>query len=179
MNNRWLRSSFVYLLIIVAVIAVFYAIVPARGGTTEISINEVIGLARDNRVEAILVDGDLLEIKAKDGAEFKSRKEPGTSVYEMLLEAGVDSGVNVEVQGSSGLSSIFGLLLNFLPMLLFIGILLFMLRQAQGSNNQTLGFGRSRARMFTGDRPTVTFADVVISSPKRLPFTYIFLFVPL
>lgn len=160
MNSRWLRSSFVYLLIIVAVIAVFYAIVPARGGTTEISINEVIGLARDNRVEVILVDGDVLKVKTKDGAEFKSRKEPGTSVYEMLLEAGVDSGVNVEVRGSSGLSNIFGLLLNFLPMLLFIGILLFMLRQAQGSNNQTMGFGRSRARMFTGDRPTVTFADV-------------------
>jgi cell division protease FtsH len=35
-----------------------------------------------------------------------------------------------------------------------------MLRQAQGSNNQAISFGKSRARMFTGDRPTVTFDDV-------------------
>jgi cell division protease FtsH len=35
-----------------------------------------------------------------------------------------------------------------------------MLRQAQGSNNQALSFGKSRARMFSGDQPTVTFEDV-------------------
>ncbi len=34
------------------------------------------------------------------------------------------------------------------------------MRQAQGSNSQALSFGKSRARMFTGDKPTVTFADV-------------------
>jgi cell division protease FtsH len=41
-----------------------------------------------------------------------------------------------------------------------MGLIYFMLRQAQGSNNQALSFGKSRARMFTGDQPTVTFEDV-------------------
>jgi cell division protease FtsH len=44
--------------------------------------------------------------------------------------------------------------------LLVVGLIFFMLRQAQGSNNQALSFGKSRARMFTGDQPTVTFDDV-------------------
>ena len=52
------------------------------------------------------------------------------------------------------------MLLQFLPLIFFGAILLFMMRQAQGSNNQTLGFGRSRARMFSGTGPTVTFSDV-------------------
>jgi cell division protease FtsH len=39
-------------------------------------------------------------------------------------------------------------------------VIYFMLRQAQGTNNQALSFGKSRARMFTGDQPTVTFEDV-------------------
>ncbi|MFB0545541.1 MAG: ATP-dependent zinc metalloprotease FtsH, partial [Anaerolineae bacterium] len=44
---------------------------------------------------------------------------------------------------------------------LFVGALFyFLMRQAQGSNNQALSFGKSRARMFTGDKPTVTFDDV-------------------
>ncbi len=34
------------------------------------------------------------------------------------------------------------------------------MRQAQGTNNQALSFGKSRARLFTGDQPTVTFDDV-------------------
>jgi len=49
---------------------------------------------------------------------------------------------------------------TFLPLLIFGGLLFFMLRQAQGSNNQAMSFGKSRARLFTGDKPTVTFQDV-------------------
>jgi cell division protease FtsH len=48
----------------------------------------------------------------------------------------------------------------FLPIVLIIGFIYFIMRQAQGSNNQALSFGKSRARMFTSDHPTVTFDDV-------------------
>ncbi|RMG96496.1 MAG: ATP-dependent zinc metalloprotease FtsH [Chloroflexi bacterium] len=48
----------------------------------------------------------------------------------------------------------------FLPAILIIAFIYFIFRQAQGSNNQALSFGKSRARMFTGDHPTVTFDDV-------------------
>ena len=68
--------------------------------------------------------------------------------------------MDVSFKGSSGLSSFFGLLINFLPLIFFGGLILFMMRQAQGSNNQTLSFGRSRARMMPFNRPGVTFADV-------------------
>src|SRR5919108_518910 len=44
--------------------------------------------------------------------------------------------------------------------IIFGALLLFMMRQAQGSNNQALSFGKSRARMFMGNKPTITFADV-------------------
>ncbi len=43
---------------------------------------------------------------------------------------------------------------------LIVGVLIFTLRQAQGSNNQALSFGKSRARIFTGNKQAVTFADV-------------------
>ncbi|MDD9994833.1 MAG: ATP-dependent zinc metalloprotease FtsH, partial [Dehalococcoidia bacterium] len=63
-------------------------------------------------------------------------------------------------KGSSGLSNLFGLLINFLPLIIFGAILLFMVRQAQGNTNQTFSFGRSKARMTMGNSPTVTFEDV-------------------
>ena len=46
------------------------------------------------------------------------------------------------------------------PVIIFGAILIFMMRQAQGTNSQAMSFGRSRARMFTGQKPTVTFVDV-------------------
>ena len=155
-----MKNSFVYLLIIVAIIAIFFTFFPGRGSGTEVSISEVVSMAQSGRLQTIVVDGNSLSIRARDGQEFSSRKEDGASVLEILRDAGVESGVDVEVRGSSGLSNIFGLLLSFLPLIFFGAILLFMVRQAQGSNNQTLSFGRSRARMFVGNRPTVTFADV-------------------
>ena len=160
MSKRWMKNSFVYLLIIVAIIAIFFTFFPGRGSGTEVSISEVVSMAQSGRLQTIVVDGNSLSIRARDGQEFSSRKEDGASVLEILRDAGVESGVDVEVRGSSGLSNIFGLLFSFLPLIFFGAILLFMVRQAQGSNNQTLSFGRSRARMFVGNRPTVTFADV-------------------
>jgi cell division protease FtsH len=47
-----------------------------------------------------------------------------------------------------------------IPALIVVGLIYFMFRQAQGSNNQALSFGKSRARMVTSEHPTVTFDDV-------------------
>src|SRR3989442_23170 len=52
------------------------------------------------------------------------------------------------------------ILLSLLPVLLIGGFFFYMMRQAQGTNNQALSFGKSRARMFIGNKPTVTFDDV-------------------
>jgi cell division protease FtsH len=52
------------------------------------------------------------------------------------------------------------LLISFLPLLLFGGLIFFLFFRARGANNQALGFGRSRARLFPANRPTVTFDDV-------------------
>ncbi len=164
-NNRWLRNSFVYLMIIIGVIVIFYTLLPSFGGSDERPVSEVIALAKNNQLSKIEVNGDKLTVYPKGGTDsFESKLERGDSITSLLLESGVQigapSGVDIYPKGSSGLSSFFGLLLNFLPLIFFGGLILFMMRQAQGSNNQTLSFGRSRARMMPFNRPTVTFADV-------------------
>ncbi|TMD58197.1 MAG: ATP-dependent zinc metalloprotease FtsH [Chloroflexi bacterium] len=52
------------------------------------------------------------------------------------------------------------LLIAILPIVFIAGLFLYMMRQAQGTNNQALSFGKSRARMFMGNKPSVTFDDV-------------------
>ena len=164
MTHRCTRNGIVYLLIVVAVVTVFLLFFnQPLGGPEEIEITEVISLARNNtstdriRIE---VRGDSLTVT--DGARvFRSRKEAGSSLVQLMNEAEVDpAAYSVDVKGSSGLSSLFTVLISFLPLILFGGVLLFMMRQAQGSNNQTMSFGRSRARMFVGTKATVTFFDV-------------------
>ena len=161
MGSHWLRNTIIYAVVAIAIILVFYNFTAGSRGD-EIDIASVVQMAQENRLSSIVVDGDNLTV-ASEGQEFTSRKEPGTSILEVLTQAGVEigeGGVLVTVKGSSGLSNIFGLLFNFLPLIFFGAILLFMMRQAQGSNNQTLSFGRSRARMLVGNKPSVTFSDV-------------------
>src|SRR5205085_7733161 len=68
--------------------------------------------------------------------------------------------VTIVVSEPSQFGNWLGILFNLLPLVFFGGILLFMMRQAQGTNNQALSFGKSRARMFMANKPSVTFADV-------------------
>ena len=162
-NNRWLRNSFVYLMIIIGVIVIFYTLLPSFGSNDEKPVSQVISMAKNNQLDRIEVNGDKLTVYPSGGEPFSSKLEKGDSITSLLLESGAEvgePGVEIYPKGSSGLSSVFGLLLNFLPLIFFGGLILFMMRQAQGSNNQTLSFGRSRARMMTFNKPTVTFADV-------------------
>ena len=162
MGSHWMRNTIIYAVVAIAIILVFYNFTAGSRGE-EIDIASVVQMAQENRLRSIVVDGDNLTVATREGQDFTSRKESGTSILEVLTQAGVEigeSGVQVTVKGSSGLSNIFGLLFNFLPLLFFGAILLFMMRQAQGSNNQTLSFGRSRARLLVGNKPSVTFSDV-------------------
>jgi len=163
-NNRWVKNITVYAVIVVAALVVFYMFFGnSNSGIKEIGINEVPELAR-NRAKSsqvkIEVNGDNLKIT--DGVQsYKSRKESGSSIAELMSESGINSSNYVViVKGASGLSSFFSVILGFLPLILFGGLLFFMMRQAQGGTNQTFSFGKSRARMFSQNKATVTFFDV-------------------
>ena len=164
MKTRWMRSSFIYLLILVAVVAIFYTFFSgSMGSDNEIPITEVVSLAASGDVDLIEVDKDRLTVSLTNGNVYTSRKEDGASIVESLARAGVDpvaSNIRVVVKGSGGLGSLLGLLINFLPLIFFGAILLFMMRQSQGNTSQTFSFGRSRAKMFVGNSPAVSFEDV-------------------
>ena len=164
MGSRRLRNSFIYLLITVAIVAIVVNLFSgAVGGDQEIGINDVVAMTLRGNIDTIEVEGDSLTIVTTSGETLTSRKEGGSSIVEILQRGGVDlatSNVEIIPRGQSGLSSLLGVLFNFLPLIFFGAILLFMMRSAQGNSNQTFSFGRSRARMFVGNSPQVSFSDV-------------------
>jgi cell division protease FtsH len=162
-NSRWLRNGFIYLLILVAVVAIVYSFFGRSEGAESRDFSQVIADAKAGRVDEIIVNGDSLTIK-EGSEEYKSRKEEGSSIVQILHDEGIQvggtDGVKVSIQKSGGFGNWVGLLISFLPLILFGAILIFFMRQAQGSNAQAMNFGKSRARTFTGNRTTVTFSDV-------------------
>jgi cell division protease FtsH len=166
MDNKWLRNSFVYLIILVAIIALFFTVVSQHGGQEirPIEVNKLAQLVREGQIKSIEVTEDRALATQQNDQKFTFRRERDTSVPEMLRNFGVTpeemSRVNYQVKDPPQITNWLGILVNLLPLIFFGAILLFMMRQAQGSNNQALSFGKSRARMFMGNKPTVTFTDV-------------------
>ena len=166
MRSRRMRNSFIYLIILGAVILAVVMFLRPSSSSRDIPLSQVVEEALAGNVDLIRVSGDTLEVHLQGEREpLSSRKEEGTSIAEILGDRGVAVGtgegaVQIEVGGPSQFGNIFGLFFNFLPLILFGGILIFMMRQAQGSNSQAMSFGRSKARMSTGQTATVTFLDV-------------------
>ncbi len=150
-----------WILMVAAIAIILLFLLRSPSATDELELSQVIEMAQAGEVTAVQVEGDKLIVLTAAGQEFESRKESGTSVYEILREAGVETGSNgVEVTVKSAGFNFGGLLISFLPLILFGALLIYLFRRTRGSLNQTMNFSRSQARQVTDDRPTITFQDV-------------------
>ncbi|HBX71093.1 MAG TPA: cell division protein FtsH, partial [Chloroflexi bacterium] len=167
MNSSRNRSSIIYLLLVVAIIVLVVFNFQQQGTSVEpLTINEVAQQIQKGQISRIVDDDNRIRVIYEDGTEAESYKDTGTSLVEQLLQLGVSTealnaeSVKIEIKPPSawlGAATIFSYVM---PFLLLGGVFWFVFRQAQGSNNAAMSFGKSRARMFSGDQPTVTFQDV-------------------
>ncbi|MDD5402103.1 MAG: ATP-dependent metallopeptidase FtsH/Yme1/Tma family protein [Dehalococcoidales bacterium] len=150
------RSIFIYIIIILAVIVFFTFSSIGNEKPADIPFSQVINMSHEGVIRDITVEGSVLSITDLNGAKYRAVKEAGVSIYEIpnlnlegvevdIVEAGINWG---------------GVFINFLPLLLIGGLILFMFSQAKGANSQAMSFGRSKARLFSASKPSVTFADV-------------------
>lgn len=167
MNSRN-QSFIIYVLLFIAIIAmVFFTVNQQSSGDNIIPINKLATDIKAGRVESIIEDDSQLEITYKNSDAIRiSNKDPNSSLITQLVELGVtpeelsSEVISIDIQRPSALLGIVSIASYILPFLVLIGLFWFIFRQAQGSNNAAMSFGKSKARMFSGDHPTVTFEDV-------------------
>ncbi|MGH2450289.1 MAG: ATP-dependent zinc metalloprotease FtsH [Candidatus Limnocylindria bacterium] len=105
-------------------------------------------------------------LETHDGTKLQTQLPAESQIFQQAIldyNAGVPvtREVVIEVEEQSATFGVIGtVMLSLLPVLLIGAFFIYMMRQAQGTNNQALSFGKSRARMFIGNKPTVTFDDV-------------------
>ncbi len=133
----------------------------------EISLSQVAKDVSAQKVKAINVSGDSLDLTYSDGVKRVSRKGPASGLPEILATYGVKpaaiSHVAITVQGESGwhfwLATLAPILL---PIIFFVFLFWFLLRQVKGAGMQAFSFGQSKARVTdpSDTKQRVTFADV-------------------
>jgi cell division protease FtsH len=163
------QSYVIYFLLFIAIVAmVYFNIRQQPDAQGPLTISQVAQQIQDGKITRIVVrDDNSLQVISSDGSgpiEQTARKEPETTLVSQLLAFGVTpeqlAKVAIEVNAPSPWAGILTLAGYILPIILIGGLFWFIFRQAQGSNNAAMAFGKSKARMFSGEHPTVTFEDV-------------------
>ena len=170
-NGKWLRSSILWLLIalIIVVIAVFVFRPPSDTASVNVSsiLSDLKTDMNKNQKDTLIVSTSTLTLVR--GQASTAPREDATinstfDITRVLKDNGIDytntNLLDLQYEAPSALWGWLSALFSLLPFILLGGFLIFMMRQAQGSNNQAMSFGKSRARMFMGNKPSTTFADV-------------------
>jgi len=132
-----------------------------NGQDQNISLSQTLSEVKENKIKEIVVSDNKMDILYKDGKKATTKKEPGTSLYEVFKDANVDaSKVKISIKDSSALNAWIGIIANFLPVLLIIGFFYFVFRQARGAQENIFSFGNNKAKAFNKVFPKVTFNDV-------------------
>lgn len=168
-EQRWIRSSLVWIVLIVAILAMWATFVGNDNAPTPRSIGQVAQEIRDGKVQKLVQQDSSRDVLVKYAQEA-GRRDAVTTIPEDtdLLSVLQNYGIKpadlpaglIEFEGASRWGAWIGTLTFLLPTLFLVGIFIFMMRQTQGTNNQAMSFGKSRARLFTANRPSVTFSDV-------------------
>ena len=160
-SNR--RGALVYVLVLIIAGALILNVFPTGEKFQETSLSQLVADINSGSVQKIAVNGEDLKV-TETGKVVASRKEPGVDLTKTLIQLGVNPSylekVDIKVESPGQWRQVLAVLGSFLPFVFLAILFLFLMRQAQGSNNQAMAFGKSRARMISGEKPTVTFDDV-------------------
>jgi cell division protease FtsH len=158
--NNIIRLSLFWAILVVFTLAVI-AIISPHTDLKEVSLKSVTTRANQGKIAKLVLEDNTVTVtpKGEDHATEKSVKEGNSSIYEQGLNK--DAPVDVSIKQPSGTSDAIWSLAGVLLPVILIGLLfVFMMRQAQGQNNQALGFGKSKAKLYGLDKEKVVFNDI-------------------
>jgi len=154
-----IRLAVFWAIVTVAVLA-GVALLSPNDELKTVAISDVIKSANAGQITKIEIQDNNLKItpKGSDKPTEKSVKQAGSSIQEQGLKDGATE-LTIVAPSDTG-----NMLVNVasivIPMLLIMGFFVFMMRQAQGQNNQAMGFGKSKAKLYGSDKEKVVFTDI-------------------
>jgi cell division protease FtsH len=161
--------GFIFLALAILVLAVLVVAADRPTKTKAVDISQVIQEAKDGHVKDIQVDGNKLTVTLKDSSQAvqTSTKEDGSSLIKDYNIDPTTTAINVKDSSGGYGNTILQLILAVLPILAILFFVYWLSRQAQGQGNQAMNFGKSRAKLYAGDKEKVVFKDVAGSEEAK------------
>jgi len=168
-SGKWLRTSFIWLILALALVLIIVVFFRPSSDMTTVNVSTILNDIKadmsSNHKDTLSVSSSTITLtRGQDSNKEIANINDSFDITRVLKDNNINYTNNpylvLQYEPPSALGAWLNILGGLIPFILIGGLLIFMMRQAQGSNNQALSFGKSRARMFMGNKPTVTFADV-------------------
>lgn len=160
-KGQGIRTS-VFVAIVLFLALGAYALLSPAANLEKVSISDVVTRANDGQIAKIAGSGDELTITVKDQEKPTQTSFISGGIGTLLKDKMIDpSKVTLDESAASTTGPMLMSIASIvLPMLIIGGLILFMFRQAQGQNNQAMGFGKSKARLYGNEKSKVTFKEI-------------------
>ena len=157
-----MKNMLLWVTVAVVLMMVFQGFSPRSGATAggTVQYSEFIDAVRNDNIRKVEIadDGRTIKFERTDNTKGTTNAPRDERMMDDLINHKVEIS---QEPASSGRGILLSLLINLLPMALFIGIWIYMMRQMQqGGSKGAMSFGKSRAKMLNEDQTKVTFADV-------------------
>lgn len=153
-NNRNFRNIAIIVAAVILSLILFQTLFNTQSNPTKISYTRFLSQVKNGQVQEVTIQGGAIDGTYQDGSQFVTRGPTESTDY---LQALRDNGVHISFKEASDNSWFFSLLLSLLPVVLIVGLWIFMMRRMQGSD--ALNFGKSKAKLVNKEFSDVTFDD--------------------
>jgi cell division protease FtsH len=157
--NKYGKNLALWIVIGVLLVALFnlFQNKGSRGNYSSLAFSDFLSEVESGRINEVTIQGNTIKGHFNDGRAFSTYTPNDPGIVDRLRSGNVRISAAPKEEGMSGL---LGILISWFPMLLFIGVWIFFMRQMQGGGGKAMGFGKSKAKLLTEKLGRVTFDDV-------------------
>ena len=159
MNQQFYKNLALWVVILVVMLLLFTTLKQNEPAPPNIPFSEFMDSVATGEVEAVTIEEGHISGKYTDGRKFTSYAPPTVITNEFLSDF-KERGIRTEVKPRDEGSFWRQILIMWFPLVLFIGLWIFFIRQMQNGGGKAMSFGKSKARLQTDTQSSVTFKDV-------------------
>ncbi len=158
MNQQFYKNMALWVVILVMILLLVTMLRQGEPAPPEKTFSEFLAMVEDDppKVTSVVIMENLIEGESIDG----SFKTYAPAVTDELVAELRQKGVDIKAQPKPEAGFWRQVLIMWFPLLLFIGLWIFFIRQMQAGGGKAMSFGKSRARLLTENQNRVTFEDV-------------------
>jgi len=158
-NQQFYKNLALWVVILVVMLLLFTTLKQNETIPPQIALSEFMQQVETGQVESVTIEEGNIAGKYADGRKFTTYAPP-TSIDNEFLSGLQERGISTEIKPPDEGSFWRQILIMWFPLVLFIGLWIFFIRQMQSGGGKAMSFGKSKARLLTENQTSVTFKDV-------------------